>query len=96
MNKSESLSINVSEWILQNDLALLSNADGNWDDFDDDELNYLHTNVSAPTLTSMTSSSATKIDEPQDAWDLEQWNLCFAHIYSAPFSEDRKHRFAAS
>ena len=53
-------------------MALLSNADGNWDDFDDDELNYLHTNVSAPTLTSMTSSSATKIDEPQDAWDLEQ------------------------
>ena len=68
---SGGLSNNVLKQSLQNDLALLSNADGNWDDSDDDEWNEIHNSVSAATLTSLTSSSPTRIDEPQDAWDLE-------------------------
>ena len=61
---------NASELSLRNDLALLSNAEGNWDDSDDDECKDISNSVSAATFTSMTSS-ATKMDEPQDAWDLE-------------------------
>lgn len=68
---SGSLSKNASEHSLQNDLALLSNADGNWDDSEDDECNDIHHSASAATLTSLTSSCGTKQDEPQDAWDLE-------------------------
>ncbi len=61
-----------SELSLRNDLALLSCADGNWDDDDeDDDCNEIQNSTSVATLTSMTSSTATKVDEPQDAWDLE-------------------------
>ena len=59
-----------SELSLENDLALLSNADGNWDDDEDDEnCNDIQNSTSAATFTSMTLT-ATKVDEPQDAWDL--------------------------
>jgi len=65
------MSRNASELSLKNDLALLSNADGHWDDSDEDECNEIQNSVSVATLTSMTSSVTTKVDEPQDAWDLE-------------------------
>jgi hypothetical protein len=60
---------NASELSLKNDLALLSNAEGNWDDSDDDENNETNDNVSPTTFTSLTSTGETP-DEPQDAWDL--------------------------
>ena len=53
---------------LNNGLALLSNAEGCWDDSDDDEGEVdLHHSVSVTTFA--TSSTITK-EEPQDAWDL--------------------------
>jgi len=70
-NMNESLTKNESQVSLQNDLALLSNADGNWDDSDDEDCNNIQNSASVAELTSLTSSSGTKFDEPQDAWDLE-------------------------
>jgi len=58
---------------LEEDLAQLENADGNWDDSDDEEGDMKHS-TSQPTLTSGASSNDlggdTSGDEPQDAWDL--------------------------
>lgn len=71
VNEHTEMSKTVSEQSLQNDLAMLANADGNWDDSDEDVCNEIQNSISAATLTSLTSSSATKFDEPQDAWDLE-------------------------
>lgn len=54
---------------LNKDLALLSKADGCWDDSDDDDGEVdMHHSISATTFAT-TSSTSTK-DEPQDAWDL--------------------------
>ncbi|CAB9519056.1 polymerase alpha-associated DNA helicase A [Seminavis robusta] len=62
---------------LEEEVALLENADGNWDDDSDDEdLGELRHSVSQPTLTSGASSNDLKTDDdsgdsgPQDAWDL--------------------------
>lgn len=62
---------------LEEDLALLENADGNWDDSDDEDNGDLRHSTSQPTLTSGTSSNDLKNDTsgddssgPQDAWDL--------------------------
>mmetsp|Transcript_37499 Transcript_37499/g.90930 ORF Transcript_37499/g.90930 Transcript_37499/m.90930 type:complete len:111 (+) Transcript_37499:121-453(+) len=58
---------------LEEDLALLTNADGNWDDSDDEGVD-MHRSVSQPTLTSMSSNDRVdgSDDEggPVDVWDL--------------------------
>jgi hypothetical protein len=59
---------------LEEDLALLSNTDGCWDDSDDDE-DKLHHSVSQPSLTTVSSSNDNPVhgsddDGPEDAWDL--------------------------
>ena len=58
---------------LEEDLARLTNTDGNWDDSDDDDED-LHRSGSQPTLTSMTSSNGradeNEDDAPVDVWDL--------------------------
>lgn len=59
---------------LEEDLALLTNADGNWDDSDDEDAN-MPRSMSQPTLTSA-SSSNDRVDNsddgsgPVDVWDL--------------------------
>jgi regulator of nonsense transcripts 1 len=59
---------------LEEDLALLTNADGCWDDSDDDELD-MHRSASQPTLTSATSSN-NLIDGSQDGGGLvDVWDL---------------------
>ena len=62
---------------LEEDLARLGNADGNWDDSDDEDQRDLKHSTSQPTLTSGASSSGLGLDTsgddssgPQDAWDL--------------------------
>lgn len=60
--------MNTSVLGIKSDLALLQNTEGNWDDSDDDECHNIHNSVSTATLTSLISS--TKVDEPQDAWDI--------------------------
>lgn len=62
----------VDAQTLQQDLALLANSDGCWDDSDDDDdLTELRHSVSASTLVSASSAAkAEKEEQPQDAWDL--------------------------
>ena len=61
---------------LEEDLARLTNTDGNWDDSDGEASADLHRSVSQPTLTSLSSSNerqdASDEDDgaPVDAWDL--------------------------
>ena len=59
---------------IEEDLALLANTDGNWDDSDDEDNVVLTHSVSKCTLASATSSndlkSATRSSTPTDAWDL--------------------------
>jgi hypothetical protein len=60
---------------LEEDLQLLSNTDGCWDDSDDEGKLELHHSVSVPTLTTVSSSNDIRNDisdedEPIDAWDL--------------------------
>jgi len=55
---------------LEQDLALLSNADGCWDDSDDNDNHDLTHSVSRTTLATITSTNAKEGEEPQDAWDL--------------------------
>jgi hypothetical protein len=58
---------------LEQDLALLTNTDGNWDD-SDGEGEDLHRSVSQPTLTSASSSNniydGSEDDGPVDVWDM--------------------------
>jgi hypothetical protein len=58
---------------LEEDLARLTNTDGNWDDSDDEDVE-LHRSVSQPTLTSASSSNRLEGSDddggPVDAWDL--------------------------
>jgi len=57
---------------LKQNLAALANADGCWDDSDDEEqCGEIHLSTSVATFAT-TSSSNSKVDddEPQDAWDL--------------------------
>lgn len=54
---------------LEEDLARLTNTDGNWDD-SDDEGDELHRSVSQPTLTSHSSSNVLDDSGPMDVWDL--------------------------
>jgi regulator of nonsense transcripts 1 len=56
----------------QEDLARLTNTDGNWDDSDDEDNGGLHHSVSQPTLTSVSSSGDRGSDEDAqvDVWDL--------------------------
>jgi len=58
---------------LEEDLALLTNADGNWDDSDDEDAG-IHRSVSQPTLTSMSSNDRFDGSQaeggPVDVWDL--------------------------
>ena len=62
---------------LEEDLALLENTDGNWDDSDEEDQADLKHSVSRATLTSGASSNDPTFDTsgddssaPQDAWDL--------------------------
>ena len=59
---------------LEEDLAMLENTEGNWDDSDDEGNVLLRHSVSKGTLTSASSSgdlrSATRSSTPTDAWDL--------------------------
>jgi len=57
---------------IEKDLALLSNTDGCWDDFDDDDHpDFPHHSVSPVTLASISSLVINeKEGEPLDAWDL--------------------------
>jgi hypothetical protein len=60
---------------LEEDLALMQNTEGNWDDdSDEDDRANLRHSVSKTTLASATSSndlrSATRSSTPTDAWDL--------------------------
>ncbi len=54
---------------LKEDLALLSNTDGCWDDSGDEDDGDMHHSNSAATFTTI-SSANTKDEKVQDAWDL--------------------------
>jgi len=58
---------------LEQDLATLTNADGCWDDSDDEV--ELHHSVSVPTLTSNPSSNDIRIDNSDDDGPLDAWDL---------------------
>lgn len=66
----------VKALTLEEDLALLENADGHWDDSDDEDHGEMRHSTSVPTLTSgassnrLTSSENGSDDSPADAWDL--------------------------
>jgi hypothetical protein len=74
-NNNEVLSKTMA---MEEDLARLTNTDGNWDDSDSDEDTAdLRRSVSQPTLTSVSSSNDRPFDgsddddaAPTDAWDL--------------------------
>jgi hypothetical protein len=59
---------------LERDLAMMENADGNWDDSDDDDAAELRHSISRATLTSAASSNdVPSMDEvvgAVDIWDL--------------------------
>jgi len=57
---------------IEQDLALLSNTDGCWDDSEDEEQPEMQHSVSRQTLTTVSSSNTCQKEEnePQDAWDL--------------------------
>jgi hypothetical protein len=60
---------------LEQDLALLANTEGCWDDSDEEGEFDLHHSVSQPTLTTVSSSNdirnlGSDDDGPSDAWDL--------------------------
>ena len=55
---------------LEQDLALLANADGCWDDSDGNDNHDLTHSVSRTTLATITSTNAKEGEEPQDVWDL--------------------------
>jgi hypothetical protein len=57
---------------LEDDLAEMENADGDWDDTDDEEEVELKHSVSRTTLTSATSSTDLK---PSDAGQVDVWDL---------------------
>lgn len=54
---------------LEEDLALLANTEGNWDDSDDEE-NLIHRSTSQPTLSSADRVDGSDDDSPLDVWDL--------------------------
>mmetsp|Transcript_33372 Transcript_33372/g.37231 ORF Transcript_33372/g.37231 Transcript_33372/m.37231 type:complete len:1383 (+) Transcript_33372:143-4291(+) len=57
---------------LEEDLARLTNTDGNWDDSDDEGGNNMHHSTSQPTLSSYdrADDSGSGNDSPVDVWDL--------------------------
>jgi hypothetical protein len=56
---------------LEEDLALITNADGNWDDSDDEDTTALRHSASRATLTSRTSSNVLSDESSAvDVWDL--------------------------
>lgn len=59
---------------LEQDLALMENVDGNWDDSDSDDMGELRHSVSKATLTSASSSNDQRSDDNSanavDIWDL--------------------------
>jgi hypothetical protein len=65
---------NVRTLTLEEDLALMENTDGNWDDSDDDEVHQLRHSASKTTLTSVSSSNDLRsVESPGggvDVWDL--------------------------
>ena len=64
--------INGQPLSLEEDLARLTNTDGNWDDDDDDEDLNLHHSASQPTLSSCDRAGdcSSETDSPVDVWDL--------------------------
>merc|ERR1712165_206539 len=61
----------VDAQTLQEDLALLANSDGCWDDSDGEEdKNELRHSVSVSTFVTTSSAKEEEDDQPQDAWDL--------------------------
>lgn len=59
---------------LEEDLALLTNTDGNWDD-SDDENEDIHRSVSRATLTSATSSNNLTDTNDTDSGPIDVWDL---------------------
>jgi hypothetical protein len=57
---------------LEEDLARLTNTDGNWDDSDSEEEYNMHHSTSQPTLSSAdrADGSGSENDSPVDVWDL--------------------------
>jgi len=57
---------------LEEDLARLSNTDGNWDDSDGEEEYNMHHSTSQPTLSSAdrADGSGSEDESPVDVWDL--------------------------
>jgi len=57
---------------LEEDLARLTNTDGNWDDSDTEEEYNMHHSTSQPTLSSAdrADESGSEDDSPIDVWDL--------------------------
>jgi hypothetical protein len=58
---------------LEEDLALLTNADGNWDDSDDEDAKMPHS-TSQPTLTSLSSSNG-RVDGSDGSGQVDVWDL---------------------
>jgi hypothetical protein len=56
---------------LEEDLAAITNADGNWDDSDDEDTGVLRHSASKATLTSRTSSNVlSETSSAVDIWDM--------------------------
>merc|ERR1712086_1100743 len=61
---------NCTALSLEEDLARLTNTDGNWDDSDDEEKYNMHHSTSQPTLSSADRADGSGNDSPVDVWDL--------------------------
>jgi len=59
---------------LEEDLARLTNTDGNWDDTDDED-DVIHRSVSRTTLTSATSSNNLTDSNDTDSGPVDVWDL---------------------
>lgn len=62
------------ELTLEEDLARLTNTDGNWDD-SDDENEFIHRSVSKQTLTSAASSNNLTDSNDTDSGPVDVWDL---------------------
>ena len=60
---------------LEEDLARLTNTEGNWDDSDEEDIGDIHRSVSQPTLTSLSSSNDRNEGSDDDVAPADVWDL---------------------
>lgn len=69
-DSAEMATTNAPPLSLKDDLAMLENTDGNWDDSDDDNEGTVHKMTNTSYANDYLGKSDDGSDEPLDAWDL--------------------------